>query len=75
MAVTTLLPVYKQWGDVKSRAIISFPIAYELECFGVTPPSGIVNLFYESGAGIGIKDMTLTSAYSIGAGFWISAGI
>ena len=63
-----------QWGYTKHRTTIFFPIAYKLECFGVTPPSGLVNLFYESGSGIGIKDITLTSAYSVGSGFWISAG-
>lgn len=64
----------EQWGYTKHRTTIFFPIAYKLECFGVTPPSGLVNLFYESGSGIGIKDITLTSAYSVGSVFWISAG-
>lgn len=66
--------IQPQWGYTKHRTTIFFPIAYKLECFGVTAPSGLVDLFYESGAGIGIKDITLTSAYSVGSGFWISAG-
>lgn len=36
MAVTTLLPVYKQWGTNRTNGIYSFPIPFTeaLCCFG-----------------------------------------
>lgn len=65
-----------QWGYTQANSTITFPIAYKIECFGVTPPSFIRDSypFYESGAAIGIRSITLTSAFSRGEGFWISAG-
>ena len=66
-----------QWGmNSKDVATITFPIAFTILAFGVTPPGTIAlgSQFHLAGGGIGIFNLTNISFLSHGTGFWIAIG-
>lgn len=74
MAVTTLLPVYKQWGMNRTNGIYSFPIPFTeaLCCFG---GGGAGSGYYDNASAYSNTQVYVYSDGSSRFVSWIAIGV